>query len=49
MPVKRFPVFDSDTHVVEPKELWERYLDPDYRALGKSAFVAGRGPIGVVS
>ena len=34
---KRFAVFDSDSHVVEPRELWEDYLDPEYRTLGKSA------------
>ena len=32
-----FPVFDSDAHVVEPPELWEKYLDPDYRVLGRHA------------
>ena len=34
---KDFEVFDSDSHVVEPRELWERYLDPEYRTLGKHA------------
>ncbi len=34
---KRFPVFDTDSHVVEPREVWEKYLDPEYRVLGKSA------------
>ena len=33
----RFTVFDGDSHVVEPRELWEKYLDPEYRILGKSA------------
>ena len=37
MPSKAFPVFDSDCHVVEPPELWENYLDPEYRTLGKHA------------
>ena len=37
MPAKNFPVFDSDSHVVEPAALWERYLDPEYRTLGKHA------------
>ena len=32
-----FTVFDSDSHVVEPPELWEKYLDPEYRVLGKRA------------
>ena len=30
-------VFDSDSHVVEPREVWEKYLDPEYRTLGKHA------------
>jgi predicted TIM-barrel fold metal-dependent hydrolase len=34
---KRFAVFDSDSHIVEPPELWEKYLDPAYRVLGKQA------------
>jgi predicted TIM-barrel fold metal-dependent hydrolase len=32
-----FPVFDSDSHVVEPSALWEKFLDPEFRALGKHA------------
>ena len=34
---KEFEVFDSDSHVVEPRELWEKYLEPEYRILGKHA------------
>ena len=34
---KRFAVFDADSHVVEPKAVWETYLEPEYRTLGKSA------------
>ena len=34
---KDFQVFDSDSHVVEPREVWEKYLDPEYRVLGKYA------------
>ncbi len=34
---KDFEVFDSDSHVVEPRELWEKYLEPEYRVLGKHA------------
>ena len=26
-----FKVFDSDMHVVEPADLWDRYIDPAYR------------------
>src|SRR5258708_27571252 len=34
---KRFAVFDGDTHVVEPPELWERFLDPQWRSAAKQA------------
>ena len=34
---KRLAVFDSDSHVVEPPEVWEKYLDRDFRVLGKRA------------
>lgn len=34
---KRFSVFDGDSHVVEPREVWDKYLEPEYRTLGKHA------------
>ena len=34
---KNFAIFDGDSHVVEPSELWTTYLDPEYRTLGKYA------------
>ena len=34
---RHFAVFDSDTHVVEPSVVWEKYLDPEFRVLGKQA------------
>ncbi len=34
---KKFSVFDSDSHVVEPPALWEIYLEPEYRTLGRHA------------
>ena len=34
---KSCAVFDADSHVVEPPALWERYLDPEFRTLGKHA------------
>src|ERR1700761_9072099 len=43
---KSFAVFDGDTHVVEPPELWEKYLDPDYRIPGKSALWREEGKFG---
>ena len=42
----RFPVFDGDSHVVEPRELWEKYLEPEYRVLGKSALWREDGRFG---
>jgi predicted TIM-barrel fold metal-dependent hydrolase len=27
-----FRVFDSDMHVMEPPDLWERYIDPEFRS-----------------
>jgi predicted TIM-barrel fold metal-dependent hydrolase len=27
-----FPVFDSDMHIMEPSDLWERYIDPRFRS-----------------
>ena len=30
-------VFDSDQHIVEPPEIWESYLDREFRMLGKQA------------
>ena len=32
---KRFAVFDANSHIVESPAIWETYLEPDYRALGK--------------
>ena len=34
---KNFAVFDGDAQVVEPPAVWEQYLDPEYRTLGKHA------------
>ena len=43
MTTKNFVVFDADSHVVEPPTLWEKYLDAEYRTLGKHALWVGRG------
>ena len=43
---KRFAVFDGDSHIVEPRELWEKYLEPEYRVLGKSALWREDGKYG---
>ena len=46
MPTKDLPVFDADSHVVEPPALWEKYLDPEYRTLGKHALWRQEGRTG---
>ena len=46
MATKRFPVFDSDSHVVETAELWSKYLDPEFRTPGKSALWREDGRLG---
>ena len=43
---KRFAVFDTDTHVVEPHEVWEEYLEPEYRTLGRTALWRENGQFG---
>ncbi len=42
---KRFSVFDADSHIVEPPQLWNEYLDPEYRTLGKQALWREEGAI----
>ena len=46
MPRKRFAVFDADSHVVEPRELWEKYLEPEYRIAGRLALWREEGKLG---
>jgi len=43
---KAFAVFDSDSHIVEPHAIWEKYLDPEYRTLGKFALWREDGETG---
>ena len=28
----KFKVLDSDIHIIEPPDLWPRYIDPAFRA-----------------
>src|SRR5207237_653189 len=44
---KSFPVVDVDARVLEPAEVWKRYLDPDYRVVARSSFWHEIGPSGV--
>ena len=41
-----FAVFDSDSHVVEPRTVWEEYLEPEFRTLGKTALWREEGQYG---
>jgi predicted TIM-barrel fold metal-dependent hydrolase len=43
---KNFAVFDADSHAVEPREVWEKYLEPEYRTLGKHALWREEGKFG---
>ena len=43
---KGFAVFDGDSHVVEPREVWEKYLEPEYRVPGKLALWREEGKHG---
>ena len=43
---KSFAVFDGDSHVVEPREVWEKYLEPEYRVPGKLALWREEGKLG---
>jgi hypothetical protein len=46
MAIKDFAVFDGDSHVVEPPALWETYLEPEYRTLGRHALWRQEGRTG---
>lgn len=32
-----FNIFDSDMHIMEPRDLWERYIDPEYKSMAPRA------------
>jgi hypothetical protein len=38
MTAKNFPVFDCDSHVVEPPEIWDEYVPAKVRAWVKTQF-----------
>ena len=38
-----YKVFDSDMHLMEPLDLWERYIDPGYRNRAPKGGVLGLG------
>ena len=45
MPTKTFPVFDGDSHVLEPPAIWEQYLDPEHRVAARSVFWRDEGEV----
>jgi predicted TIM-barrel fold metal-dependent hydrolase len=45
-PNKSFVVFDGDSHVVEPSELWDRYVAPEFRTLARNALWRQEGTLG---
>ncbi len=45
----KIPVFDGDSHVLEPPEVWERYLDPEYRVAARSVFWRQEGDVSPVT
>src|SRR6188768_1591131 len=34
----RQTIFDCDSHVFEPLEVWTKYLDPEYRVSARTSF-----------
>ena len=38
-----FKVIDADRHVIEPSDLWDRYMEPEFRGRVK---IAGPGQTG---
>ena len=36
---KPCPIFDADSHIYEPTEIWTEFLDADYRVPARSAFL----------
>lgn len=38
MTTKDFPIFDCDSHVVEPPEIWDEYVPQSVRAWVKTQF-----------
>jgi predicted TIM-barrel fold metal-dependent hydrolase len=43
---RSFAVFDADSHVVEPRALWEKYVEPEYRIPAKLALWREEGRYG---
>ena len=35
---KNFPVFDCDAHINDPLEIWDKYVEPEYRELVKQSY-----------
>jgi predicted TIM-barrel fold metal-dependent hydrolase len=35
---KNFPVFDCDAHINDPLDIWDKYVEPEYRELVKQSY-----------
>jgi predicted TIM-barrel fold metal-dependent hydrolase len=44
-----FKVLDSDMHIIEPPDLWERYMEPSFRHLAPRGTTLFVGDLGLVS
>ena len=38
-----YRIIDADGHVVEPVEMWEKYLDPEFKA--RAPLIGGDVPV----
>jgi hypothetical protein len=41
----RFKVLDSDIHIIEPPDLWPRYVDPAFRDCAPSGLTGDVGDL----
>ena len=47
--VKTIPVFDGDSHVLEPPTIWDEYLSPEYRVAARTSFWHHEGDVSPVT
>src|SRR5438132_12309132 len=40
---RTYKVIDADGHIVEPLDLWDRYMDPAYRERGPRLIIGDNG------
>ncbi len=42
---KHFKVLDSDIHIIEPADLWQRYIDAEFRERAPSGLTEDAGDL----